>query len=348
MNNSTFFTKDELEVAKMTSLTRLVERCGYEVQRFGRHHKIKGKKGTAGDLSSLIIFNDRTWCRYADNTSGDQIGFLMTFGNLTMPEAVKYICELEGYTKNLSSYSKNEKMQFMRTKEQEHQNQIEKEKKPFELPEKNENNKRLFAYLNQTRCISSQCIQYFLKKHIMYEEKNHHNIVFCGNDVNGNTKFASMRGTCDYTGRVFKCDVTGNDKFYGFNVSNPNSDTLYVFEGAIDLISYTDIYNDYDSNKLALGMTADLPLERFLEEHPHIKKIVLSLDNDKAGRLGEEKILSKYGEDYEIVQMHPIEGKDWNEFLKLQKESKLINLKEEPDISQLKPIQQKKSTFIKI
>ena len=56
--------------------------------------------------------------------------------------------------------------------------------------------------------------------------------------------------------KPFKCDVTGNDKNYGFNVVNVNSTELVVFEAAIDLMSYVDIFADYESNKLALGMLA--------------------------------------------------------------------------------------------
>ena len=43
------------------------------------------------------------------------------------------------------------------------------------------------------------------------------NVVFKGNDKNGVTRFASMRGVFDKQGKPFKCDVTGNDKNYGFN-----------------------------------------------------------------------------------------------------------------------------------
>lgn len=80
-----------------------------------------------------------------------------------------------------------------------------------------------------------------------------------------------MRGVFDKNGHAFKCDVKGNDKTYGFNVANDNSDELEVFEGAIDLLSYCDIYDDYETNKIALGMVADAPLETFLKEHPGIK-----------------------------------------------------------------------------
>ena len=93
-----------------------------------------------------------------------------------------------------------------------------------------------------------------LKEGLIYESRHYHNVVFKGNDKNGVTRFASMRGVFDKQGKSFKCDVTGNDKNYGFNVVNENSTELVVFEAAIDLMSYVDIFADYESNKLALGM----------------------------------------------------------------------------------------------
>ena len=73
--------------------------------------------------------------------------------------------------------------------------------------------------------------------------------------------------------KPFKCDVAGNDKNFGFNVVNDSSTELVVFEAAIDLMSYVDIFTDYESNKLALGMLADAPLETFLREHTQITSI---------------------------------------------------------------------------
>ena len=103
----------------------------------------------------------------------------------------------------------------------------------------------------------------FLKDGLIYESRHYHNIVFKGNDKNGVTRFASMRGVFDKQGKPFKCDVTGNDKNYGFNVVNENSTELVVFEAAIDLMSYVDIFTDYESNKLALGMLQMHHLKHF-------------------------------------------------------------------------------------
>ena len=113
-------------------------------------------------------------------------------------------------------------------------------------------------------------IEWFLRTGLIYESRHYHNVVFKGNDKDGVTRFASMRGVFDKQGKPFKCDVAGNDKNYGFNVVNEDSTELVVFEAAIDLMSYMDIFTDFESNKLALGMLADAPLETFLGEHPQI------------------------------------------------------------------------------
>lgn len=108
-----------------------------------------------------------------------------------------------------------------------------------------------------------------------------------------------------------------NDKNYGFNVVNVNSTELVVFEAAIDLMSYVDIFTDYESNKLALGMLADAPLETFLREHPQITSIRFCLDGDEPGRKAAAELMRKYYElGYEVEDCPPPAGyKDYNEWL---------------------------------
>ena len=121
----------------------------------------------------------------------------------------------------------------------------------------------------------------------------------------------------DKEGKPFKCDVAGNDKEYGFNVVNDESAELVVFEGAIDLMSYVDIFSDYETNKLALGMLADAPLVKFLKEHPQITSIKFCLDGDEPGRKAAAQLMEKYyGMGYEVEDCPPPEGyKDYNEWL---------------------------------
>lgn len=118
----------------------------------------------------------------------------------------------------------------------------------------------------------------------MYESGTYHNLVFVGKDTEGIPRFASQRGTLDKYGKPFKGDVTGNDKTYGVNLVDQNSDTLYVYEAAIDAMSDMELREDYQNNILVLGMLSDGPLEKFLKDYSHIRKIQFCLDNDLPGR----------------------------------------------------------------
>lgn len=82
-------------------------------------------------------------------------------------------------------------------------------------------------------------------------------------------------------------------------------------------MSYVDIFADHESNKLALGMLADAPLETFLREHPQISFIRFCLDGDSPGRKAAAELMEKYyGLGYEIEDCPPPAGyKDYNEWL---------------------------------
>ena len=130
------------------------------------------------------------------------------------------------------------------------------------------------------RKLSQGIVSYWLKKDLMYESNPYHNIVFLGKDAKGEVKFASQRGIRDMYGKPFKGDVPGNDKRYGVNMINPDSEEINVFEAAIDAMSDMDFRQDYETSILALGMVSDGPLQTILEEHKHIKCMNLCLDND--------------------------------------------------------------------
>ena len=225
------------------------------------------------------------------------------------------------------------------------QRQLKKQKRhKFVQPEPiEENYRRLYAYLMKTRGLSSSVVDYFVQDlKILYEEKEYHDMVFLGKDKEGRVRYATKRGTLDIYGKKYYGDVAGNDENYGINIVNTDSAELKVFKSAIDLMSYLDMTEDYGSNKLVLGRTADNVLAQFLKDYPQIKRIGFCLDNDEAGKrvlygdsseqaVEEAKkrdrgLLEKYRQlGYETyAQMVPedIGCKDWNEYLVYQKEKK--------------------------
>lgn len=308
------FTKEELEIAKGTDLCDVASCLGYTVKRIGHYHTLK-------EMDSIRIYNRKSWFRWSkeyenSGRGGSQIDFLKTFAGLETKEAVFWLLDFVGYRK----FPNGE-----RKPELKHQiNQVqEEEKKEFILPIPAYDNRYLYSYLNNERAIGRDVIDYFVKAGLIYEAKNYHNIVFKGNDKDGNTRFESMRGVFDRNGKSFKCDVAGNDKRYGFNVFREESCKVVVFEAAIDAMSYMDIFQDYENSLLALGMLSDAPLVTFLTEHPQIQGIKFCLDNDVPGRKATGALMEKYYELGYDVENKPPPGayKDYNEWLQEAKKT---------------------------
>lgn len=301
------FTDEELAVAKSVDLCDVASSLGYTVKRVGRYYTIK-------EMDSIRIYNRSHWFRWSrqfekGHNGGSQIDFLRVFCGMTVKEAVFWLLDFAGYRRIKSPGKQPLIHQVYATQEE--------KRKPFRLPEPSGDNSYLISYLNEERGISRSVIEWFLQEGLIYESRHYHNVVFKGNDKDGITRFASMRGVFDRQGKPFKCDVEGNDKNYGFNVANESSTELVVFEAAIDLMSYVDIFNDYGTNKLALGMLADAPLETFLREHSQISSIRFCLDGDLPGRKAAEQLMEKYYQlGYEVEDCPPPAGyKDYNEWL---------------------------------
>jgi len=196
------------------------------------------------------------------------------------------------------------------------------------LPPKYANNERVISYLSQRR-IDLELILDCIERGLIYESADYHNAVFVGKDVNGEAKYAAVRGT---TGKDFKGDVSGSNKRYSFRlVAEQSCQSVHLFESAIDLLSYATYLKhtgkDYKAeNLLSLSgvyqpakdeKQSEIPiaLSTFLKENPQIKTVILHLDNDKTGRVASKTITTLLEKEYEIVDHPPPVGKDCNDFL---------------------------------
>ena len=302
------FAEEELRIAKSVDLVAVAASLGYTPKKIGNYYTLK-------EMDSMRIYNRSHWCRFSrryerGENGGSQIDFLKVFAGMDVKDAVFWLLDFAGY-RRIDTGVKEPVLKYMVD------TKIKLEPKKFILPDKAPSNAYLYEYLTKDRSISKDVVDFMVNHKLIYESTQYHNVVFLGNDKNGVTKFASMRGVFDKKGKPFKCDVAGNDKRYGFNISNDKSTELIVFEAAIDLMSYMDIFRDFESNMIALGMLADAPLETFLKEHPQITSIKFCLDNDEPGREATEKLLEKYyGLGYEVLDAPPPKGyKDYNEWL---------------------------------
>ena len=289
------FTDTEMQIAKETDLPELLTHLGYQVRRIGRYH-------TTAEMDSLRIKDRRTWFRYSQNTGGDAITLVQQFCGKTFPEAVEYLLVFNGRARDSPA-------QVVSSIKQ------DTPPKPFALPPRNTDDRRVFAYLRK-RGIAAQVIRQFMNSGLLYEDAEHHNCVFVGKNSAGQAKYAGLRGTYDRDGKGFRGDVTGSDKNVGFAIPHdPTSDQVRVFEAPIDLMSYLTLHREL-INAVALCGLYDGALETYLKDNPHIKRITLCLDSDAPGRAAAQQLKDKYSaRGYAVTVEEPRSGKDWNEYL---------------------------------
>ena len=290
------FTEEEMRLVRETDLPALLASLGYQVKRVGQYH-------TTAEMDSLRVKDHRTWFRYSTRQHGDAITFLEEFQGMKFPEAVNYLLAWHGRSRDSPGRAAPPGYR-------------PEERPEFHLPPACEDQRRVFAYLRK-RGISPQVISTFIRQNLLYEDALHHNAVFVGRSQDGKAVFASKRGTCDLNGRGFKGDVTGSDKSVAFRLPcDPAADWVVVFEAPIDLMSFCTMNRSVHSNAVALCGLSEGALDTYLKENPHLQRIVLCLDADKAGREATDHLKEKYRKrGYEVSVRVPAKGKDWNEEL---------------------------------
>lgn len=210
---------------------------------------------------------------------------------------------------------------------------IVKTEKKLLLPKMNSNNNKAISYLKQ-RGIKEEIIAECISKRLLYEDI-YHNVVFLGYDYSNNIKYAFIRGT---NATRFMKEAYGSNKAFSFKLdSYEESDSLHLFESAIDLLSYASIYKDYyKENLLSLAgiytpqnnvedSKLPLVLNYYLNQHPNIKNIYLHLDNDSAGREATKALELLLSKKYKVYDDPSQYGKDWNDYLKHINELKKRN-----------------------
>lgn len=287
-----------MTIARETDLPDLLSHLGYQVRRLGRYYTTK-------EMDSIRIKNRRSWRRYSTGQGGDAITFLQEFCDKSFLEAVNYLLEFNGHRARDSPQHPPSRAE------------PPKEEKPtFVLPIANQDQRRVFAYL-QKRGIAPQVIWDFIQAGLLYEDALHHNCVFVGKDGGGQPRFASKRGTYDLDGPGFKGDVTGSDKSVAFPLPcDPALDWVAVFEAPIDLMSFCTMHRAVTSNAVALCGLYQGALDTYLKDYPHLKRIILCLDADGPGREAARKLTAEYErQGYQVSTRTPPLGKDWNEYL---------------------------------
>ena len=296
------FTEEQKQTANNIELAEFLRSRGEKLERTGREYKLIYTDG--GGKHDSITMSGNRWFDHKAQTGGGAIKFMQYFYGMSFADAVQ---SLLGYTVESQQHSPP------------HKAETAQKKKEFELPKANENMHRVYAYLIKQRHIAPEIITNFAKAHTLYEDIEHHNVVFVGVDENGVPRQASKRSATTY-GNSFRMTVGGSDTRYSFGHFG-TSNRLYVFEAPVDLLSFITLYPDnwQKHSYIALNGVYENPLLRALETHDNLNQICFCTDNDEGGIDGYERLRDILtGKGYTDICRCAPEYKDWNEQLKAE------------------------------
>ena len=288
MSQYIHFTEQQKAQARQTDIAELLRSQGETLKRSGSEYEWM-------DGGQKVTIRGNLWYHQYEQVGGDAVDFVRRFYNKSYPEAMEYLLGGSGGTLAVSP-------------------SVQKEEKPFVLPPKNDNMRRVFAYLLNRRGIDREVLYAFVHKGMIYESADYHNAVFVGFDSNGNPKHAHKRGTGSESS--YKGNVSGSQPEYSFHWSG-QSDTLYLFEAPIDMLSFISMQKEgwRQHSYAASCSVSDRVLFQTLKDNPNIRQVVLCLDSDEPGQTAAKRIADKLfvqGIASEIlVPVH----KDWNEDL---------------------------------
>jgi hypothetical protein len=290
MGRYVHFTEAQKQAAKQTDLAAFLQSRGEKLKRSGSEFEWVGHH--------ITLRGNQFYDQYAQR-GGTAVDFVREQYGVSYPEAVQMLLG-----KNIAAATPITKCR-------------QKERQSFELPPKHDNMRRVYAYLIKQRCIDRDVLHHFAHRGLIYEDAQYHNAVFVGTDQGGKPRHAHKKST-SLNGSSFRANQTGSEAVFSFHHVG-QSDTVYTFEAPIDMLSFISLYPEQWQREsyVALCSVADHALFRLLEDNLSLRKIVLCLDNDHAGREAMERIAAKlYEKGYTDVGILLPKHKDWNEDLK--------------------------------
>ena len=308
------FSEQEKQMANDTDIVSYLKSIGEPTERHGNEHWWEAPTGK-------VSIKGSSWFSQYERVGGGAVGFLQKFYGMKYPEAVQALL------------GRNAGAELVRAP----RNEVKKkEYNSLEIPPKNSDMRRLFAYLVGERFIDREVLHSFISKGLIYEDSGYHNAVFLGVNENGEPKHIQKRATS--TNSDYKGNVEGSNADYSFNYVG-NSDKLFVFEAPIDMLAYISLHkqNWSEHSYVALCSTADCAVLRMLKSYPNIKHVYLCLDHDQAGIDGAYRVAESIHSqsDCAVWRAMPTH-KDWDEDLKALNGKEAIPASEHPKLEYIK------------
>ena len=282
------YSQEQKDRARTTDLVALLERQGEKLKRSGHEYQWR-------DGSNKVTIRGNLWYHQYEEVGGDAIDFVRKFYNKDYPEAMEY--HLNGYGGTLTAAPP-----------------MQREQKKFEMPLRNDNMRRVYAYLLHQRGLNRDIVNAFAHRQMIFESLPHHNVVFVGYDNDGIPRHAHKRGSGSQS--TYKGNAEGSIPEFSFHW-NGTSNKIFLFEAPIDMLSYISMYpQDWQQHTYAASCSvADRVLFQCLKDNPNIKEVYLCLDNDDAGQNACKRISDKlFVQGYRTEILTP-SHKDWNEDL---------------------------------
>jgi len=275
------FTPDQLHTAKHADLAAFLESRGEQLRRSGSelewadHH--------------VTIRGHQFFDQYLQK-GGTAIDFVQKYFNASFPDAVQMLLGQNIIAEPIQPY--------------------QRERVPFVLPPRNENMRRVYAYLLRQRRIDRAVLDHFSHAKLVYESADYHNSVFVGVDENGTPRHAHKRSTASQGS--WRQNQAGSEAAYAFHHIG-TSNVIYTFEAPIDMLSFISMYQkDWQRHSyVALCGVSDEAIMHQLSAHENLREVMLCLDNDQAGHAATERItqaLQKKGYSVSVLQS---QSKDW-------------------------------------
>ena len=292
-------TDEQKERAAFVNLPQFLMAHGFDLKKVGKEYVWK-------DHDSLHIKDNGpgergAWFRFSEDKGGDNIGFLREYMGMSFVDAVEALTGEHIDRTYIPSRTYEQKPKTVTARE-------------LSLAEA-DNCRRVFAYLCKTRGLDYDMLSALIKKGVISQEEKTGNVLFKYFDTDGKVIGAEKVGTS--TEHKFKGIATGSAGGHGFEVVRGTGEKAFLFESAIDMLSYLQMHsNELDNCRLVsmMGVKPSIVLDTMLRHNIAPENVYLCSDNDTAGNEFAQRLQEQYPDMKRVIT--PDTYKDWNDMLR--------------------------------
>lgn len=284
-------SEQELDRIRSIDCKEVCERLGFKTTKEGTTTRVKNE-----EINLVISSNNK----FTENRSMAQgygaIDLMVKVFKYSFSEARKFLTSNFG-AENTAKVILTNQAQVEKTLKQ----TLVEEVKPIPQP-KPQNIGKVRTYLTEQRKLDPTVVDELIKQEMIFAD-NKNNCVF----VNSKKTFAFLRGT--FEGKRF-VGTRGQQDFIKYNFGTTEPTETYLFESAIDALSF---YSQYKKKGQYVVLNGSAMINKVHElELDKKTKVFCCFDNDEQGQKFCDKVASSTTAQVEVVV--PI-GKDFNEDL---------------------------------